>query len=60
MITRDRLAEGLEILCLQLANGQPTNEPPDGWQAHEWTYLRGLASAAIWTMRTRFVTVGQA
>jgi hypothetical protein len=57
-MTRDRLADGLEILCLQLANGE-TAIPP-GWDPHEWATLKGIALNAIWTIRTRFLTVGQA
>jgi hypothetical protein len=57
-MTRERLAEGLELLVLQLANGDTTL--PDGWQPHEWAYLKGIASHAIWTLRARFLSVGQA
>jgi len=58
-MTRERIAEGLELLTLQLANGD-TIAPPEGWQPHEWTYIKGIASHAIWTTRARFLTVGQA
>jgi len=58
-MTRDRIADGLELLTLQLANNQDTREPPDGWQPHEWAYLKGIASHAIWTTRARLVVVGQ-
>jgi hypothetical protein len=57
-MTRERLADGLEILCLQLANGE-TSLPP-GWAPEEWATLKGIALNAIWTIRTRFLTVGQA
>jgi len=56
-MTRERIADGLELLTLQLANGE-TARPP-GWDEHEWAYIKGLASAAIWTMRVRLVVVGQ-
>lgn len=56
-MTRDRIAEGLEELVLQLANGETSL--PDGWEPHEWAYLKGLASAAIWQVRARLVVVGQ-
>jgi hypothetical protein len=65
-MTRDRIAEGLELLTLQLANGD-TIAPPEGhingvpvWTPHEWAYIKGIASNAIWTIRKGFVTVGQA
>jgi hypothetical protein len=58
-MTRERIAEGLERLTLQLASGETTT-PPEGWQPHEWAYVKGLAHGAIWMMRARFVTVGQA
>jgi hypothetical protein len=57
-MTRARIAEGLELLTLQLANGE--SSLPDGWQPHEWAYLKGLACAAIWNVRARLVVVGQA
>jgi len=57
-MTRDRIAEGLELLVLQLANGD-TVAPPAGWAPHEWTYIKGIASHAVWTIRARFVVVGQ-
>lgn len=57
-MTRERLADGLEILVLQLANGETAR--PDDWPPHEWAYLKGIASHAVWTLRARFLTVGQA
>jgi hypothetical protein len=57
-MTRERIAEGLELLTLQLANNQHTL--PDGWTLEEWIYIKGIASHAIWTTRARFLTVGQA
>jgi hypothetical protein len=57
-MTRERIAEGLELLTLQLANGD-TTVPPDGSLPHEWAYLKGIACHAIWTTRARFVLVGQ-
>lgn len=50
-MTRDRIAEGLELLVLQLANGE-TSLPAD-WQPHEWAYVKGLASGAIWPLHLR-------
>jgi hypothetical protein len=58
-MTRDRIADGLERLTLQLANGD-TIAPPEGWTPHEWAYVKGIASSAIWTVRARLVVVGQA
>jgi hypothetical protein len=59
-MTRERIAEGLELLTLQLANGGDTRVPPDGWLPHEWDTLKGIAVGAVWTVRARFVVVGQA
>jgi hypothetical protein len=56
-MTRERIADGLEILFLQLANGD--SALPPGWQPHEWQYIKGLASGAIWNIRARFVVAGQ-
>lgn len=56
-MTRERIAEGLELLTLQLANGETS--PPPGWQAHEWAYLKGIASAAIWQLHGRLLTLGK-
>jgi hypothetical protein len=56
-MTRERIAEGLELLTLQLANGETSL--PDGWAPHEWMYVKGLASALVWQTRARFVIVGQ-
>lgn len=57
-MTRERIADGLEILCLQLANGD-TSIPP-GWQPHEWAYVKGLASGAIINVYLRLQTAGKA
>jgi len=62
-MTRERIAEGLELLTLQLANPATAGDvtvPPQGWEPQEWAYVKGIASHAIWTIRARFVTVGQA
>jgi hypothetical protein len=56
-MTRERLADGLELLCLQLANGETTI--PEGWTPLDWQTVKGIALQAIWMSRTRFVTVGQ-
>lgn len=50
-MTRDKIAVGLQMLTLLLANRQPTHEPPDGWTVHEWAYVCGVASAAIMRLR---------
>jgi hypothetical protein len=57
-MTRERIADGLELLLLQLANGE-TTAAPDGWLPHEWIYIKGIASSAIWQVRSRFVIAGQ-
>lgn len=48
-MTRERIADGLEILCLQLANGDTSL--PAFWAAHEWAYIKGVAAGAIWPVR---------
>ena len=55
-MTRERIADGLEILCLQLANGD-TSVPP-GWEPHEWAYVKGLASASVIQLQLR-LTAGK-
>ena len=57
-MTRDRIATGLELLVLQLANGETSL--PEGWQAHEWQYLKGIASAAIYQWHGRLIAIGTA
>jgi hypothetical protein len=50
-MTRERIADGLELLVLQLANGETTL--PEGWESHEWAYVKGLASGALWPVIPR-------
>lgn len=57
-MTRERIAEGLELLTLQLGAGD-TIAPPEGWTPQEWTYIKALAHAGIWNLRARFVIAGQ-
>jgi len=52
-VTRDQIAAGLELLVLQLANNDL--HLPDGWQPHEWAYVKGIASAAILRVLDRLV-----
>ena len=49
MITRSTIVEGLSTLILQLANDA---DVPDGWEPHEWAYVKGVASGAIIRLRT--------
>jgi hypothetical protein len=51
-MTRDQILEGLSILVLQLANDA---DVPDGWQPHEWAYVKGIASGEILRLRDRLV-----
>jgi len=57
-MTRDQIAEGLSILVLRLANSHDVEIPPEGWQPHEWAYLKGLASGEILRLRDRLVPRG--
>lgn len=57
-MTRDRIVDGLHLLVLQLANGD-THAPPDGWDPHEWAYIKGLAHAAILGVQGRLIVVSE-
>jgi hypothetical protein len=52
-MTRERITEGLSLLVLQLANNQ--SSLPNGWDAHEWAYVKGLASGELMRLRDRLV-----
>lgn len=52
-MTRERIAEGLSLLVLHLANGHA--ETPPNWEPHEWAYLKGLASGELLRLRDRIV-----
>jgi len=56
-MTRERIAEGLMLLVMGLANPGTLPEPPDGWQPHEWAYVKGIASNEILRLRHLLVTV---
>jgi hypothetical protein len=58
ILTRARIDAGLELLTLQLANGD-RHGPPDGWASHEWAYIKGVASSAIMSLRARPIGAGQ-
>jgi len=58
-MTRERIAEGLELLTLQLASSNIL-VPPEGWDLEAWATLKGIAIQAIWMTRSRFVIAGQA
>ena len=57
-MTRARIGEGLELLVLLLANGGDTTTTPVGWMPHEWSYLKGLASACVLFWRGRLLDEG--
>ena len=54
-MTREQIAAGLELLALQLANDPAV---PDGWTAHEWAYVKGIASGEMLRLRDRLVGPG--
>jgi hypothetical protein len=56
-MTRERIAEGLSMLVLGLANPGTLMDPPDDWTAHEWAYVKGLASGAILRLRDAIVVI---
>jgi hypothetical protein len=56
-VTRARIAEGLQLLVLGLANPGTLTDPPDGWEPHEWAYVKGLASGEIWRLARLVETV---
>lgn len=51
-MTRDRIADGLLAIILQLANDRAV---PDGWTPWEWAYVCGLASGELSRLRDRLV-----
>jgi hypothetical protein len=57
-MTRERIADGLELLCLQLGNGQTDAMPPEGWTSHEWAYVKGLATGAVMQFRYQLIAAG--
>jgi hypothetical protein len=58
-VTRECIAEGLELIMLLLANGGGVvAEPPYGWDPHEWAYVKGLASGELLRLRDRLVPRG--
>lgn len=44
MITKLRILEGIDLIVARLFADDVS---PDGWEPHEWSYVRGLAHAAI-------------
>ncbi len=54
-MTREQIAEGLSLLVMQLANDA---DVPDGWQPHEWAYVKGIASGEILRLRDRLCSTG--
>lgn len=55
-MTRERIAELLEMLVLQLANGTP---PPAGVDEAEWAYIKGLASGKVFELKRLVVEAGR-
>lgn len=60
-MTRERMADGLMILVLQLGNQHAGDVmvPPPTWEPHEWAYLKGLATAELLRLRERLLTTGK-
>ncbi len=54
-MTRDQIVDGLSLLVMQLANDQDSRNVPNGWQPHEWAYLKGIASHAILRARALLI-----
>lgn len=46
----EQIIDGLDLLVLQLANDA---DVPDGWEPHEWAYVKGIASGGILRLRDR-------
>jgi hypothetical protein len=46
-MTRARIAEGLMLLVMGLANPGTLMDPPDGWTVGEWAFVKGQAAAEI-------------
>jgi hypothetical protein len=55
-MTRAQIAAGLEAMIDRLANAPDT--PPAGLQAHEWAYVKGIASAEIMRLKERLEASG--
>lgn len=57
-MTREQIAQGLEMLAMQLANDAPeVQRLPHGWRPEEWAYVKGVASGEILRLRDRLVGV---
>lgn len=54
VVTRAQIADGLSVLVLRLANGN-ADTTPDGWQPHEWAYVKGIAAGELIRLRDRLV-----
>lgn len=42
-----KILAGLQELILRLGNNVEITVPPDGWQPHEWSYVKGIACGQI-------------
>lgn len=56
-MTRERIAEGLQIVALGLANAT-VDVVPKGWRDAEWAYVKGIAAGTILRMRDALVAPG--
>lgn len=54
-MTRARIADGLTRIVLILATADLRDDVPDGWEPHEWAYVKGLASGAVIQLRDQLV-----
>lgn len=52
-MTRQRIIDGLDLLIMGLANPGTLLDPPDGWEPHEWAYVKGIASGELVRLRER-------
>lgn len=59
-MTRDRIAEGLDVLAMRLSANEGTiiDQRPGGWEPHEWAYVKGVASGEILRLRDRLGAAG--
>lgn len=56
-MTRERIADGLDLIVMVLANAGFIRDPA-GWTPEEWTYVKGLASGELLRLRDRIVPRG--
>jgi hypothetical protein len=57
-MTRQKIAEGLSLLVMNLASGEDPTYRPSDWEPYEWAYVKGIASGEILRLRARLCSTG--